>query len=301
MTLYFDLAARRFTLSPGVKDAVTTLAFKRGDTVDVDVVFFRDLTVVELAGGASGKLGLKELGEYSADFITAAASWTKTGTGTSTKYTFSLPLATTELNALLANDEPSVQLMLEMQFLVGDERVSSDTVTATIYNDVIKDDESGPTDITGGTPVNQTSATSTLVIDSPPTPDNTLVITVGTTVETWVFRETPSGPFDIQWDADEATLVTNMLTALADSTLVTATAGGALEVDLVAADSGTAGQYTVTGSSISGGVTETATVAAVDATSGYLGSMQVDADYLYVVASVTSSIPTWKKIALTSL
>lgn len=39
----------------------------------------------------------------------------------------------------------------------------------------------------------------------------------------------------------------------------------------------------------------------VTATSGVLGSMQVDSSYLYVVCSVSGDVPTWKKIALTSL
>lgn len=301
MTLYFDLDLRRFTASPGVRDALTGISFKRGDTVSIDVVFFQGLTVVELGTGASGKLGLKEEGEYSADYITAASSWTKTGTGTATKYTFALPLTTSELNALLAGDVASVALMMEMQFLVGDERVSSETITATVYNDVIKDDETGPTVITGGTPVNQTSGTSTLTVDSPPSAAATLIITVGAEVETWTFRASATLPFEITTDADEAVAATNIITALAASDLVTAAAGASTEVDLTAAASGTSGQYVITGTVIGSGITESGDVAAIDATAGYLGTMQVDADYLYVVAAVTSGVPTWKKAALSAL
>lgn len=42
-------------------------------------------------------------------------------------------------------------------------------------------------------------------------------------------------------------------------------------------------------------------VITAEAIEGYLGSMKVDSDYLYVVASVTDGVPVWKKIALTAL
>jgi hypothetical protein len=285
-----------------VQDVVNSITFKRGDTVSIDISFVRGSVVQELTSGASGKFGLKEAGDYDADFVTAASSWTKTGTGTSTKYTFELPLNTAELNALLAADAVSVDLMGEMQFVAGDERVSSNTITATVQNDVIKDDETGPTVISGGTPVNQTSATSTLTVANLPEANDTLIITVGTTVETWTFVAGAPAAFQIQIGADEAATAANIITELGDSDLVTAASGGGADVDLTAAVSGTAGQYAITGTAISGAdITSGSEVAAVTATAGYLGTMKVDASFLYVVASVSGDIPTWKKTALSSL
>lgn len=302
MTLYFDLALLRFVSSPGVSDTVSALSFKRGDTTTLDVYFVRAGVVQELGVGASGKFGLKEDGDYDADFVTADTAWTKTGTGTSTKYTFALPLTTTELNDLLPLDTASVVLMGEMQVVDGTERYSSNTLTVTVYNDVIKDDETGPTVISEGTPVNQTSATSTLTVNNLPEAADTLIITVGATVETWTFVAGAPGAWQIQIGADAAGTAANIITELADSSLVTAVSGGGADVDLTAADSGTAGQYAITGTAISGGdITESAAVAAVDATSGFVGTQKVDTSYFYIICQVSGGIPLWKKIALSAL
>lgn len=302
MSLYFDLDSRRFVTSPGVQDAITSLTFKRGDTITIDVYFVRSAVVQELGVGASGKFGLKEDGDYDSDFVTADSAWTKTGTGTSTKYTFELPLTTSELNALLPADTASVSLMGEMQVVDGSTRYSSQTLTCTVQNDVIKDDETGPTVISEGTPVNQTSATSTLTVTNLPEAADTLIITVGEDVETWTFVAGSPGAFEIQIGADEAGTAANIITELGDSDLVTAASGGGADVDLTAAVSGAVGQYTITGTAISGGdITESAAVAAVTATAGYVGTQKVDTSFLYIVCQVSSGVPLWKKIALSSL
>ena len=302
MNLYFDLDTGNFVSSRGTSDVVSKLTFKRGDTTSLPVRFCRGITFVELASGASGILGLKETTVYDGEFIAAAASWTKTGTGTSTVYTFNLNLATTELNTLLgvgaAADVASVDLHMEMEFLEGDVRTSSNTILATVRNDIVKGDESGPTDITGGTPVNGVEATITLTIDQEPTVGDTF--TIGT--ETWSWVLSSPTAFQIEVGASDIACAANAATAItADSAYVSATADG-ITKDLVitALMPGTGGHLAVsqvgdvlTGiGNLSGGVSPT---------SGYLGTMQVDADFLYVVCSVTDDEPLWKKIALSSL
>ena len=302
MNLYFDLDTGNFVSSRGTSDVVSKLTFKRGDTTSLPVRFCRGITFVELASGASGILGLKETTVYDGEFIAAAASWTKTGTGTSTVYTFNLNLATTELNTLLgvgaAADVASVDLHMEMEFLEGDVRTSSNTILATVRNDIVKGDESGPTDITGGTPVNGVEATITLTIDQEPTVGDTF--TIGT--ETWSWVLSSPTAFQIEVGASDIACAANAATAItADSAYVSATADG-ITKDLVitALMPGTGGHLAVsqvgdvlTGiGNLSGGVSPT---------SGYLGTMPVDADFLYVVCSVTDDEPLWKKIALSSL
>lgn len=302
MDTYFDLDSRQFIGAANDRRALARFDFKRGDTLNIAVRFVRAGVVQELGGGASGKFGVKETGEYSADFITADSSWSKTGTGTSTVYTFALPLNTSELNALLTGDTASVTLMAEMQVTDGAEVYSSNTVPVLVLNDVIKDDETGPTVITGGTPVNQVTATSTLTVNNLPEANDTLIITVGATVETWTFVAGSPAANQIQIGASEADTATNIITELGDSALVDAVTGGSGVVNLTAAVSGAVGQHAITGTAISGGdATESAAVAAVTATSGYLGTMKVDASFLYVVASLASGVPTWKKISLSTL
>ena len=159
MNLYFDLDAGIFVSGPGTRDRVDRLSFKRGDTVSLAVRFLRGIVVQELASGATGQIGLKELGEYDADLVAGATSWTKTGTTTSTVYTFELGLNTAELNALLAhdategNDVASVDLMFEMEVIAGGITTSSPTLTCTIQNDVIKNDELVPAPSAGQAPL----------------------------------------------------------------------------------------------------------------------------------------------------
>lgn len=178
MDLYFDLNKGQFVSSNGNGDLVSALRLKRGDTVEIVVRFCRGIVITELASGAAGKLGVKEVGDYDGDFVAAAPSWTKAGTGTSTTYTFQLNLDTEELDALLgvgaAEDVASVTLNFEMEFQVGDVITSSNTVTLTVDNDVIRGSESGPTDISGGTPVNETAATVTI---NPTGADNSVLYT----------------------------------------------------------------------------------------------------------------------------
>ena len=147
MNLYFDLDTGVFCSGPGSRDTVSSLSFKRGDTVSLAVRFISGIIVQELGVGATGKLGLKESGEYDADFVASDTAWTKTGTGTSTVYTFELNLNTSELNALLGhdgtegNDVASVDLMMEMEWAVDGVTTSSNTITATVRNDVVKGSE----------------------------------------------------------------------------------------------------------------------------------------------------------------
>ena len=180
MNLYFDLDTGVFCSSPGSRDTVSALSFKRGDTVSLAVRFISGIVVQELGVGATGKLGLKEQGEYDADFVASDAAWTKTGTGTSTVYTFNLNLATSELNALLnddgteGNDVASVDLMMEMEWTDGGVTTSSNTITATVHNDVVKGSESGPAEISEGTPVNEAAASVTI---NPTGADNSVTYT----------------------------------------------------------------------------------------------------------------------------
>ena len=162
MILYFDLDSAQLITGPGTRDAVNNLNFKRGDTCNVVVQFVSGLVAQELSSGATGKLGIKAAGNYSGDYLAADTSWTKTGTGTATLYTFALNLATAEINAALTGDTASIPAILELEFVDTGVRTSSQTIACVINNDVIKGSETGPTDVTTGTPVNGAYATVTM-------------------------------------------------------------------------------------------------------------------------------------------
>jgi hypothetical protein len=101
--LYIDLDSKSLVTSAGERQAVTELTFKRGDSSVVDCYFVQGGIVQELAVGATGKFGLKSIGDYGGDFIVSDLTWTKVGTGTSTYYRFEPSFNTVDLNALLVD------------------------------------------------------------------------------------------------------------------------------------------------------------------------------------------------------
>lgn len=151
MRLYVDRLLNAIVSAPGSQNPVTRLEFKRGDSATIQVVFCEGTTVVELDSGATGIFGLKEYGKYDSDFVVVDEDWTKTGTGTSTVYSFTPAFNTTELNALLEvnadpeDDVASIELMGEIQWTISGAIASTQTFIAQVHNDVIRGDEDTPT------------------------------------------------------------------------------------------------------------------------------------------------------------
>jgi hypothetical protein len=147
MRATIDLDSRGFIVGVNLTQRVTALEFTRRDTVPVELQFVRAGAVVELATGATGRMGIKAT--YAGSFLAYDGAWTKTGTGTSTVYTFSLNLNTTELNALFADDTvDSVAAKVEVEWTESGNTSSTLPTSATIYNDVIRGDEGTPTPAT---------------------------------------------------------------------------------------------------------------------------------------------------------
>lgn len=292
MNLYFNTDTRRFQVSAGDSREVNALTFKRGDTTALAVRFVSAGAVVELGAGAAGKFGLKESGDYSGDYIASDTAWTKTGTGTSTVYTFNLNLATSEINALLANDADSVNVIAEMEYDASGVIVSSNTLTITIQNDVIKGDESGPTEISGGTPVNESVTISGTI-----TPNATGDL----------LRAEPTIDFDYQWTTDGASTppgsgTWDRLGYDSGQYVLVRYVDGVQSAAWSANSTVNLDPTSQTLFASTGAATGTATVSwKGNGTEGYLGSMKVNASYLYVVAEVDTTKPYWKKIALTAL
>lgn len=144
MRVYINLDNRAFVVSPTLLQEVSTLYFTRRDNVPVEVQFVRGGTVVELAAGASGQIGLKKT--YAGSFLANDSGWTKTGTGASTIYTFDLNLSTTNINNEFPLDtEDSITAKVEVQWTVSGTTSSTLPTNCIIYNDVIRGSESVPT------------------------------------------------------------------------------------------------------------------------------------------------------------
>ncbi len=145
MKLFIDLADRTFLddLPANGGMLIESLDLKRRDAEPVEVQFLTNGVVTDLGSGATGILGLKRSGAYASGYIASALSWTKTGSGTSAKYTFALTLNTAEIDALFtsASEGSSLRAMLEVQWTVGSVITSSVTLPSVIANDVIRGDE----------------------------------------------------------------------------------------------------------------------------------------------------------------
>lgn len=148
MTLYFDADTRKFVTAPGTRDTVSTLEFKRGDNLAIELYIIRGTTIIELPAGATGRMGFKPIGDHDGPLIAGALSWTQTGTGITTAYYLDLNLSTAELNALLgvgaAPDIPSIQLNFELEYIADGKTTSSNTVLATIHNDILRAEDETP-------------------------------------------------------------------------------------------------------------------------------------------------------------
>ena len=144
MRVYVNLDSREFVVSPVLLQRVSTLFFTRRDIVPVQVQFVRGGTVVELAAGATGAMGLKKT--FAGSFLANDAGFTKTGTGSTTVYQFDLNLNTTNLNAEFPLDtEDSITAKVEIEWTESGTTSSTLPTSATIYNDVIRGGEGVPT------------------------------------------------------------------------------------------------------------------------------------------------------------
>jgi hypothetical protein len=144
MKVYVNLDSREFVVSPVLLQRVSTLFFTRRDVVPVQVQFVRGGTVVELAAGATGQMGLKKT--FAGSFLANDAGFTKTGTGATTVYQFDLNLNTSNLNAEFPLDtEDSISAKVEIEWTESGTTSSTLPTSATIYNDVIRGGEGVPT------------------------------------------------------------------------------------------------------------------------------------------------------------
>jgi hypothetical protein len=117
---YFDLGSnilqRQLTASPVIAEIS-----KRSNVESIAIQFVASAVVIELdpapASPAVGIFALKLPGNpNSTQFVLSAPSWVKSGTGVNTIYTFSLSMASTALDNLLAANPAGVSLDAELQF-----------------------------------------------------------------------------------------------------------------------------------------------------------------------------------------
>ena len=158
MTIYVDLPSRTIVDSPTLPRQTTSIALKRGDCFELDVIFLLNGVAQDLADGATGVVGIKANEDYSGGYLASANAWTKSGSGANAVYTFAgVNLNTAEINAAFGTMEPAdVAAMLEIEWVEGAIRTRTNTVPVDLQNDVNRGDEGTPANapftVDGGTP-----------------------------------------------------------------------------------------------------------------------------------------------------
>jgi len=104
--LYYDLNLRNWTASAGSSNTVQKIALGQLNDVDIVLRIVQDGVVIELTS-PSWILGIKELNSQSGDYLIQETTAVKTGTGTTTKYTFNFSFDSVELRAFLATLNPN--------------------------------------------------------------------------------------------------------------------------------------------------------------------------------------------------
>lgn len=149
MQLIINKDSNTFVNSVLFNSPVSNIAFKRGDAAKVELIFASENTALSATNDKTIILGLKESGKYDGTFVVSTSSYTTDNT----RYVMNPNFNTVALNDLLnsgdgndGNDVGSVDLMLEITWSEdgGSTWYSSNTITATINNDVIKGLEGTP-------------------------------------------------------------------------------------------------------------------------------------------------------------
>lgn len=158
MTIYVDLPSRSVVDSPSLPRQTTSIALKRGDCFELDVIFLINGVAQDLAEGATGVVGIKANDDYGGGYLASATEWTKSGSAASAVYTFAgVNLNTTEINDAFGTMEPAdVAAMLEIEWVEGAIRTRTNTVPVDLQNDVNRGDEgtstNAPFTVDGGSP-----------------------------------------------------------------------------------------------------------------------------------------------------
>ena len=101
-TIYIDTASGAVSSSIGGQ-AVVDPQFILRTGANLEIAFVTNGAVVELQASSTGRLVIKELGDGDGSALFLDTAWDKTGTGTSTRYTFVGEMDGTALRASLAN------------------------------------------------------------------------------------------------------------------------------------------------------------------------------------------------------
>ncbi len=151
MRFYCDEEDNILTGSAGVREPLDKAVFRYKNTQSVEIQFFRNGAVYSRPPGSTGKFGLKVKGQYSADPLVEATSWTKVEDDGAVYYRFTPDFGGEALGALLtASSVGYVDLMMEFEWTdgenVGSTVPSGNTeVLARVWNEINTTESDPPT------------------------------------------------------------------------------------------------------------------------------------------------------------
>jgi hypothetical protein len=143
MRLYLEINTRKFLVAQGQTAVLNTINLKRRDFDELKIRFLDGKTPIALAAGATGQIGLKKQGQFSSSLLAYASLWTPVTTNGVTEYQFDINLNTELLNSEFASTN-DVLCMLEVTWQYGNNIISSQTIQAKIFNDVLVGSEGYP-------------------------------------------------------------------------------------------------------------------------------------------------------------
>jgi hypothetical protein len=139
MRLFVDLDT--LVVSDYQNAALSAITARRSDRFPVHVRFQRGGVVQELPYGATGKIVLKKISDFSGYPVAWSPGWRKLGYGTGSYYAFQLDLFTRQVVdqfLSLQGELPSIALAMEIQWGYRGTRRASRAVPFTIENDYVR-------------------------------------------------------------------------------------------------------------------------------------------------------------------
>ncbi len=163
MKLYVDLETLQLIEGPGFRNPVTSLRFKRGDAVKLEVAFLTGGSTPTIIGNPASlqiQFGVKVKGRYDLGYLVYATEWTMpTGSETNPVYVCSPSFNTLELDAAMhvgegvGLEQGQIELMGEMTWIDGYAGpTSTGTIGIVVENDVVRGGGLDPTRAAVGAP-----------------------------------------------------------------------------------------------------------------------------------------------------
>ena len=157
VNLHIDLETLQLIQGPGLRSAVSSLRFKRGDAARLRVVFLESGITPVTIGNPSGleiQIGIKPRNQFDHSYLAHSTDWSMPAEGDDTPtYECELSLNTQQLNTALnvgsatADELAEITLMGEITWREGNgEPTSTRTFLVVVENDVNRGDEGAPTD-----------------------------------------------------------------------------------------------------------------------------------------------------------